>query len=74
MKDQPLESCIFDETTYHNPDSYAQEEGQKILGEQDAIVIIPRHPLPVEQVYTVHIEANGELYYWEFTTQRGPDE
>jgi hypothetical protein len=74
MNGEPLESCIFDETTYHNPDSYAQEEGRKILGEQDAIVIIPRQPLPVEQLYSVQIEANGELHFWEFTTQRRPDE
>lgn len=70
---EPLQSCIFDETTYYNPNDYAEETGRKILDEQDAIVIIPRNPLIIEQLYTVQIEVNGELYFWEFTTQRGPE-
>jgi hypothetical protein len=73
MNGVALESCIFDETTYHNSDMYAEETGRKILDEQDAIVIIPRHPLPIEQLYTVQVEVNGQLYFWEFTTQRAPD-
>jgi len=71
--DQPLESCLFDETSYRNTDSYAQTVGRTILGEQDAIVIIPRNPLPIDETYTVQVEADGETYTWSFTARRGPD-
>lgn len=70
MDGVPIESCIFDETNYYNTNDYAQSEGRKILNEQDAIVIIPRHPLPIDRLYTVQVEANGQVYSWEFTTQR----
>lgn len=70
MNGTPIESCVFDETNYYNSNDYAQMEGRKILNEQDAIIIVPRHPLPVDRLYTVQIEANGQVYSWEFTTQR----
>ncbi|MGD2157241.1 MAG: CAP domain-containing protein, partial [Anaerolineales bacterium] len=36
-----LEHCVFDETSYKNPDPSAQSLGRSILGARDAIVIIP---------------------------------
>ncbi|UCG25172.1 MAG: CAP domain-containing protein [Chloroflexota bacterium] len=70
---QLLESCLFDETSYSNPDPWAQRTGRVILDERDAVVIIPRHPLAVDATYQVEVTADGQLYSWQFTTQRGPE-
>lgn len=70
--DRRIDSCRFTETTYTNPDAYAQGVGRTILGDRDAVVIIPRQPLAVGETYTVQVEANGELYTWRFSTRRGP--
>ncbi|MCA9924249.1 MAG: hypothetical protein KC421_17855, partial [Anaerolineales bacterium] len=71
---QLLDSCVFDETTYLNPDRYAQEVGRSILNQQDAVVLIPKLQLPINETYTVQIEANGEMYTWNFSTRKGPPE
>lgn len=65
-------SCRFDETSYSNPNAYAQKVGRDILDERDAVVIIPRQPLAVGKTYRVEITVSGQQYSWEFTTQRGP--
>lgn len=70
---QLLESCLFDETSYSNPDPYAQSTGRLILDERDAVVIIPRHPLAVDKSYRVEVTTDDEQYSWQFTTQRGPE-
>lgn len=72
MGEQAIESCIFDETTYRNSDDYAQGIGRTILDIQDAIVIMPRHPLPINETYTVQVVTNGETHTWSFNTIRGP--
>jgi uncharacterized protein YkwD len=72
VDDQLLESCLFDETSYSNPDPFAQSTGRDILGERDAVVIIPRHPLAVNRSYRVEITAGGQIYNWQFTTQPAP--
>ena len=71
--DQPLESCLFDQTSYRNNNPFAQEVGRTILDESDAIVIIPREPLPIDETYAVQVVANGETYTWSFQTRKGPD-
>ena len=65
-----LEHCIFDETTYVNPDPALQERGRLILDQRDAIVLIPRAPLEVEQSYTVNIVVNGLPFGWSFIAVR----
>ncbi|MCP4424423.1 MAG: hypothetical protein GY803_08035 [Chloroflexi bacterium] len=69
-----LESCIYDETNYRNSNAYAQEIGRKILDIQDAIVIMPKDPLPINETYTVQVVANGETYTWSFNTRKRPPE
>jgi len=71
---QPINSCLFDETSYRNSDVYAQQAGRTILDQQDAIVIIPEDPLPINEEYTVQVVVDGETYTWSFTTRRGPPE
>jgi|GEM_PF-745737 len=67
-----LESCIFDETTYLNPNPYAQQQGRTILNERDAVVLIPFKPLEVGKTYTVYIEVNGQAHNWSFTAVSRP--
>jgi uncharacterized protein YkwD len=67
-----IESCLFTETSYTNPDNYAQATGRKILDEQDAIVIMPRSPLLGNSTYTATVVANGQAYAWSFTTGSSP--
>lgn len=67
-----VESCLISETSYTNPDSFAQSTGRAILDDQDAIVILPRHPLLANGTYTVNVVANGQAYTWSFTTTNSP--
>ena len=61
-----LDHCIFDETSYTNPDSGAQALGRAVLGGRDAIVLVPRSPLTSGIPYTASITANGQTYAWSF--------
>ena len=63
----PLDHCVFDETSYVNPDSTQQELARDILGSRDAIVLIPRAPLTAGMSYTVSITTNGWTYSWTFS-------
>ncbi|MCB9446612.1 MAG: hypothetical protein H6669_20460 [Ardenticatenaceae bacterium] len=68
-----LDACLFDQTSYRNPDAYAQKIGRTILDEQDAIVILPRQPLAADAEYTVQLVTNGHTYSWSFKTiKRAP--
>ena len=71
--DQPLESCLFDETNYRNPDPWAEKVGRTILNLNDAVVIMPRHPLAADATYTVQVTANGEIHTWQFDTIKRPN-
>lgn len=62
-----LPHCVFDETSYVNPDPAQQALGRSILDSRDAVVVIPRSPLTPGTRYTVSITANGETYTWSFT-------
>jgi hypothetical protein len=62
-----LEHCVFDETSYKNPDPSAQSLGRSILSVRDAIVIIPRKPLVIGEGYTASITVNGKSYTWSFS-------
>ncbi len=68
MGDTPVEVCVFDETSYHSSNAWEEKGGRLILDTQDAVVIMPRHPLIADQTYTVQMEANGNRYQWSFRT------
>ena len=58
--------CVFDESTYNNPDASARDLGRAILDARDAIVLIPRQPLLPGMVYTVSMMGSGQSYTWSF--------
>lgn len=62
--DQELPHCVFDESTYQNPDPSAGSLGRAILNSRDAVVLIPRDPLNPGSTYTVSITVNGVTYQW----------
>jgi hypothetical protein len=66
-KGTELEHCVFDETSYTNPDAAWQQLGRAILNARDAVVLVPRQPLVAGQAYRVSITANGQTYTWSFT-------
>lgn len=67
-----VESCLLTETNYTNPDRFAQDTGRIVLGDQDAIVILPRNPLLANSTYTVNAVVDGESYSWSFSTVNDP--
>ncbi len=64
-----LEHCVFDETTYRNPDGLQQDLGRTILGARDAIVLIPRSPLSAGTTYTASVTVNGQRHTWSFSVE-----
>jgi hypothetical protein len=62
----PADHCVYDASSYTNPDPAAQAEGQAILGDYHAVVVVPRRPLTPGSTYTVHLVVNGEPYSWSF--------
>ncbi|MDQ4076965.1 MAG: CAP domain-containing protein [Chloroflexota bacterium] len=64
----PLEHCVFDESSYVNPDGQAQHVGRIVLDLRDAIVLMPRDPLLPDASYTASVTVNGDTHAWSFTT------
>jgi uncharacterized protein YkwD len=63
---QPLEACLFDETSYVNSNSSYQSLGRSVLRMRHAVVLMPREPLTAG-TYFVSITANGTAHTWSFT-------
>jgi len=68
----PLEHCVFDETTYYNPDSSLQGLGRAILSSRDAIVLLARQPLTANTNYTASVTVDGQTHTWSFTVGNIP--
>ncbi len=67
-----LEYCLLTETNYTNPDSASQNSGRIILGNRDAVVILPRLPLTVGQTYTATATSDGNPLTWHFSVTSPP--
>ncbi|GAB4499934.1 MAG: hypothetical protein OHK0052_15630 [Anaerolineales bacterium] len=63
----PLDHCVFDESTYTNPDTSAQALARSILDYRDAVILIPKSPLTPGATYQVSITSDGQTYTWSFT-------
>jgi hypothetical protein len=60
-----VEHCLFDGTTYANPDASMQALGRNVLGSRDAIVMIARQPLQ-PGTYAASITTGGQTIAWSF--------
>jgi uncharacterized protein YkwD len=65
--DAPLEHCVFDGTTYVNPDANQQALGRAILRARKAITLVPRAPLTPGASYVASITVNGVVHRWTFS-------
>ena len=63
-----LEHCQYDETNYTNPNGQNQTTGRLVLGNRDAIVLMPRRPFQPGNIYEVILVINGVTYQWNFST------
>src|SRR5581483_11635923 len=61
-----LAHCVFDETSYLNPNSTEQALARAVLDTRDAIILLPRDPLSPGVAYTASITVNGQVYTWSF--------
>lgn len=62
-----LDSCIFDETNYVNPNSSMQYTGRIVLNNRDAVVIMPRDPLVPGKTYAIEVTTVSSTTSWSFT-------
>jgi uncharacterized protein YkwD len=62
-----LNSCIFDETSYVNPNSSMQYTGRIVLNNRDAVVIMPRDPLIAGKTYAIEVTTVNSTTSWSFT-------
>lgn len=60
-----VESCVVD-TTYRNPDTGAQNTVRSILGQKNAVVVMPRQPLVAGTTYEVTVVAGDQQVAWSF--------
>jgi uncharacterized protein YkwD len=63
---EALENCVVD-INYRNPDPASQATVRTILGQKNAVVIMPRQPLVVGTTYNVSITAGTQQVSWKFT-------
>ena len=63
----PLEHCVFDQTSYVNPNQAFQNLARAVLAARSAVVLIPRAPLQAGVTYTVAVAVSGQTYTWSFT-------
>jgi hypothetical protein len=69
---EPVDHCIFDQTTYSNPYPSYQSYARSILNSRDAVILIPRAPLVPDESYSVSITVNDQTYAWEFFVAANP--
>jgi cysteine-rich secretory family protein len=62
-----LEHCIFDASTYTNPDPSQSHAAKGNLNLYGAIVLIPREPLTPGAKYSVSITVRDTTYEWSFS-------
>lgn len=61
-----VQSCLYDETSYDNPDPNMQSVGRIVLGNRDAVVIMPRYPFTVGSTYSVSVFTQAGTITWDF--------
>lgn len=67
-----LEHCIYDASTYANPDAIQARSANGILKLMGVVVLIPREPLISGATYSVSITARGATHAWSFSVASRP--
>ncbi|MFP4311259.1 MAG: S-layer homology domain-containing protein [Nitriliruptoraceae bacterium] len=69
---QQLEACVFDGSTYTNPDRVQHDLGRRLLARENAVTVIPRDPLR-DGSYAVSIDLDGAgTLAWSFEVGAQP--
>jgi hypothetical protein len=68
-----VESCLVSEATYVNSDPAAQALGRSLLGDDRAVFVIPRQPLPGGAEISVSVQAGAGSLAWSFRTGGATD-
>lgn len=66
----PVAHCLFDGTSYTNPDPASQQLGRSVLAARNAIVIMPRSQLQPGD-YRASITSGGQTTAWGFQVTCG---
>jgi len=61
-----VDHCLFDETSYANPDGGQQALGRNVLAGRHAIVMLPRAVLK-PGAYAASVTTGGQTIAWSFT-------
>ncbi len=61
-----LQACYFDETRYANSNAGLRDLGRAILGERDAIIVLPKSPLKAGSEYQITIVNGSDTHTWSF--------
>lgn len=64
--DEPVEHCVYTESTYASADPKAQAFGRAVLASRDAVVLVPRAPLLEGPAYRVSLTVDGATHEWTF--------
>lgn len=71
--EEELEHCVFHESNYtSSADAFEQLTGREILALRDAVVLMPKDPLQMDETYEVSLTVNGQTYTWTFNTVPPP--
>lgn len=62
-----VDNCVYDGTTYTNPDPQMQDLGQNVLAGRNAVVMIPRNPLKPGSQYEAILTFGTQVLDWTFT-------
>lgn len=68
-----LEHCVIRFGVYTHPNTNLMQQGNTVLANLGAIMVIPRQPLQAGKAYTVTLTYNnGQSLSWSFTTAAQP--
>lgn len=62
----PVEICWYNHSRYTNPDTHSQNMGSVALARQNAVLMIPRHPLQ-PGTYQATVQRDSGTHTWQFT-------
>jgi uncharacterized protein YkwD len=65
---QAVEHCQINASNYTNSDSYSQAVGRNVLGNSNAVTLLPRSPLSPDTTYAVTMTVGSKVYAWTFKT------
>ena len=57
----PVDACVYDETSYTNPDPDAQALGRSVLASRHQVIVVPRAPLSAGAFYLAQVDYTDSV-------------